>query len=305
MRRWKPYASHGRWFALVLAVVFTAGAVAFTVLTSRHFRGEAMAWDINMTFYAQLIVLCIMVLCAILSWLRFLQVSTLWYGIDRNAVYIASLGNTEVVPLDQIRRIDFGMQVLSISQRLIQGIGSYWGEGVAADGTVVYVRSTVPPSRCLFITTVNGVYAIAPAEIEAFVQDLEQRSNLGVTKHLAREINYGPWFNTPFWQDRSSQLLLALAVCINLLTVGILAWHYPLLGDTVQMRFDAIGDVAELRPRYQTLFLPLAALGVTAVNLLAALISFRYEKLVAHMLQGASVVVQLMFCVAVLTVVRA
>ncbi len=305
MRRWKPYASYGRWFALVLAVVFTAGTVAFTVLTSRHFRGEAMAWDINMTFYAQLIVLCIMVLCAILSWLRFLQVSTLWYGIDRNAVYIASLGDTEVVPLDQIRRIDFGMQVLSISQRLIQGIGSYWGEGVSADGTVVYVRSTVPPSRCLFITTVTGVYAIAPAEIEAFVQDLEQRSNLGVTKHLAREINYGPWFNTPFWQDRSSQLLLTLAICINLLTVGILAWHYPLLGDTVQMRFDAIGDVAELRPRYQTLFLPLAALGVTAVNLLAALISFRYEKLVAHMLQGASVVVQLMFCVAVLTVVRA
>lgn len=71
MRRWKPYASYGRWFALVLAVVFTAGTVAFTVLTSRHFRGEAMAWDINMTFYAQLIVLCIMVLCAILSWLRF------------------------------------------------------------------------------------------------------------------------------------------------------------------------------------------------------------------------------------------
>ena len=305
MRRWKPYASHGRWFALVLAVVFTAGTVAFTVLTSRHFRGDAMAWDINMTFYAQLVVLCIMLLCAILSWLRFLQVSTLWYGIDRNAVYIASLGNTEVVPLDQIRRIDFGMQVLSISQRLIQGIGSYWGEGVTADGTIVYVRSTVQPSRCLFITTVTGVYAIAPAEIEAFVQDLEQRSNLGVTKHLAREINYGPWFNTPFWQDRSSQLLLALAICINLLTVGILAWHYPQLGDTVQMRFDAIGDVAELRPRYQTLFLPLAALGVTAVNLIAALISFRYEKLVAHMLQGASVVVQLMFCVAVLTVVRA
>ncbi|MCE2851574.1 MAG: PH domain-containing protein [Roseiflexaceae bacterium] len=304
MRRWKPYASHGRWFALILAVVFTGGVAAFAVLTRRHFIGEAMAWDINMTFYAQLVMLCIMLLSAVLSWLRYVQVTTLWYGIDRNAVYISSLGNTEVVPLDQIRRIDFGMQVLNISHRLIQGIGSYWCDGVTADGTTVFIRSTVPPSRCLFITTATGVYAIAPAEIEVFVQDLEQRSNLGVTKHLAREIHYGPWFNTPFWQDRSSQLLLALAICINLLTVGILAWHYPQLGDTVQMRFDAIGDVAELRPRYQTLFLPLAALGVTAVNLLAATLSFRYEKLVAHLLQGASVVVQLMFCVAILSVVR-
>lgn len=304
MRRWKPFAAHGRWLALILAIVFTGGAVAFFVLTRRHFVGAATAWSINLTFYAQFMAMLAMLTGAILAWLRFIQAQTLWYGIDRNAVYIASLGNTELVPLDQIRRIDFGTPVHHLSLRFIQGIGCYWGDGVAADDSTVYVRSTVPPSRCLFITTVSGVYAIAPSEIEAFVQDLEQRSNLGVTKHLAREIQYGPWLNTPFWYDRTNQLLFGISIGINVIAVGILAWYYPTLADMVQMRFDAIGDVAELRPRYQTLFLPLAALGVTAVNLFAALISFKYERLVAHLLLGASVVVQIMFFVAVVMVVR-
>lgn len=305
MRRWKPYASNGRWLALVLAVVFSGGAAAFAVLASRHFTGAAVTWDINLTLYVQIVVLLVMLFCAILSWLRFLQAQTLWYGIDRNAVYIAALGNVELVPLDQIRRIDFGMPVYHLSQRIIQGIGCFWGDGVASDNAPVFVRSMVAPSRCLFITTVNGIYAIAPAEIDVFVQDLEQRSNLGVTKHLTREIQYGPWLNTPFWQDRSTQLLLGLAILINIITVGMLMWYYPSLGETVQMRFDAIGDVAELRPRHQILFLPLAALGVTAVNLLAALLTYKYEKLVANLLQGASVVVQLLFCVAVLMAVGA
>lgn len=303
MRRWKPYASNGRWLALVLAVVFTAGSAAFALLVSRHFTGDATAWNIDMTLYVQLVVMLLMLFCAILSWLRFFQAHSLWYGIDRNAVYIAALGNVELVPLDQIRRIDFGLPVYQLSQRIIQGIGCFWGDGIASDDAPVFVRSMVAPSRCLFITTANGIYAIAPAEIEAFVQDLEQRSNLGVTKHLTREIQYGPWLNTPFWQDRSTQLLLGLAILINIITIGLLTWYYPYLADTVQMRFDAIGDVAELRPRHQTLFLPLAALGVTAVNLLAALLTYKYEKLVANLLQGASVVVQLLFCVAVLMVV--
>lgn len=304
MRQWKPFASNGRWLALVLAIVFSGGSLAFALLSNRHFEGPPSVWDINMTLYVQLVVMFLMLFFATLSWLRFAQVSTLNYGIDRNAVYISALGNTEIVPLAQIRRIDFGMQVNDISNRLLQGIGCYWGVGLTDDGTEVYIRSTVPPSRCLFITTENGIYAIAPSELEAFVQDIEQRGSLGSTKQLAVEVIYGPWLNTPFWHDTSSRLFLGAALCINLITVGILAWHYPNLAETVQMRFNAIGDVAELRPRYQALFLPLAALGVTTVNLLAAMLSFRYEKLISHLLQGASVIVQIMFCVAIYTVVR-
>jgi uncharacterized membrane protein (DUF485 family) len=91
---------------------------------------------------------------------------------------------------------------------------------------------------------------------------------------------------------------------MNILAIGFLSWFFPSLPAEIEMRFDAIGGVSELRPRHQSFFLPLAAFGVTLVNLFGALIFFRYEKLVARMLQGASVVVQILFCVAIIMVIR-
>lgn len=305
MRRWKPYPSPGRWLALVLAVVFTGGCIAFVMLVHRHFSGVPTAWTVNLDFYLQFLAAVAMLICAGSTWIRFVQAQTLWYGLDRNAVYISSLGNRELVPLDQIRRLDFGVQTGKLPRSLLQGIGCYWGDTTTNDQTAVYVRSTLPISRCLFIVTARGTYAISPSEIEVFVQDLEQRSNLGGTKRLIPETEYGPWVNMPFWNDYSSKLLLGLALFINVLAVGLLSWYYPSLNETVQMHFDAIGDGGELRARHQTLFLPLAALGVTIVNLFGAMLCFRYEKLVARLLQGASVVVQILFAVAVLMIIRA
>jgi hypothetical protein len=137
---------------------------------------------------------------------------------------------------------------------IIASIGCYSGDTTTNEQTPMFVRSTLPVSRCLFILTARGTYAISPSEIEVFVQDLEQRSNLGATKRLIPETEYGPWFNTPFWNDNSSTLLLSLALVINVLAVGLLAWYYPTLHDTIHMHFDAIGDVSELRPLPSALF---------------------------------------------------
>ena len=110
--------------------------------------------------------------------------------------------------------------------------------------------------------------------------------------------------NLPFWNDGNSKWLLLLTLLINLLSLGILAWYYPTMADMVEMRFDAIGGVSELRPRHHALFLPLAALAITLANLFGALVFFKYEKLVSRLLQGASIVVQILFCVAVIMLVR-
>ncbi len=303
MRRWKPFPSPGRWLALVLALAFSGGAFAFVYLSLPHLAGAPAEWSINVELYLKIVAACVFFVLAGSTWMRLVQSLTLWYGIDRNAVFIASMGNIESVPLDQIVRLDFGGKVSNLPQPLAQGIGCYWGQGVLEDQNVL-VRSTMPPSRCLFVVTPRGSFAISPNEVDSFVQDLEQRRNLGATKQLIPEVNYGPWLNLPFWNDGNSKWLLLLTLLINLLSLGILAWHYPTMADMVEMRFDAIGGVSELRPRHYALFLPLAALAVTLANLFGALVFFKYEKLVSRLLQGASIVVQILFCVAVIMLVR-
>lgn len=303
MRRWKPFPSIGRWLALAIALVFSAGFVAFAWLISRVFVGEPNTWLIDFGFFLQFVAMLLMLLLSGFAWLRLLQSFTMWYGLDRNAVFIGSLGNVEAVQLDQIERIDFGMKVENLPQPLTQGVGCYWGEGTAVGHERVLIRSSLPASRCLFIVTAHTTYAISPSEIELFVQEIEQLRNLGGTKRIIPDYEAGPWFNTAFWSDNSSKLLLAVALIINIIAVGVIAWYYPNLANEVEMRFDAVGGVLELRPRHQTLFLPLAALALTLANLIGAMLFFRYEKLISRMLQGASVVVQILFCVAVLMVV--
>lgn len=304
MRRWKPFPSVGRWLALAIAFIFTVGFVAFAWLISRSFEGEPTSWQLDFGFFLQFVAMLLMLLLAGFAWLRWLQTISMWYGLDRNAVFIGSLGDVEAVQLDQIERIDFGMQVDNLPQPISQGIGCYWGEGTAIGHERVLIRSTLPASRCLFIVTSRGTFAISPTEMELFVQELEQLRNLGGTKRIIPDFEAGPWFNSAFWSDASSKLLLTIAILVNVIAVGVIAWHYPDLAAEVEMRFDAVGSVLELRPRHQTLFLPLAALALTLANLVGSIVFFRYEKLISRMLQGASVVIQILFCVAVLTVVR-
>jgi hypothetical protein len=70
------------------------------------------------------------------------------------------------------------------------------------------------------------------------------------------------------------------------------------------MRFDPVGQVADVRPRYQILFIPLAAFGLTLVNLILGMALYARQLLSARLIQGASLVVQILFAIALVTITR-
>ena len=89
-----------------------------------------------------------------------------------------------------------------------------------------------------------------------------------------------------------------------LAVLGVLAARYPLLEPLIRMRFDAAGQVSDLRPRHQVLFLPLAAFGLSLFNTVMGLLIYRAQPIGARLLQGASVLVQLLFGIAAVTIIR-
>lgn len=199
-----------------------------------------------------------------------------------------------MVPLEQVQTIDIGVVPKRLPWRLVQGIGYYWGQGRTEDGRVLHQFSTRPPAQSLVIYTIDNVYTLSPADREGFVQDLEQRRNLGATKPLAVIVEPSRAFLYDFWGDATVRWLLLMALVLNLFVLGLLAARYPLLEPMVRMRFDAAGQVADLRPRHQVLFLPLAAFVLTLLNMVLGLLFYRAQHVGARLLQGASVVVQ--FC---------
>lgn len=297
MRRWKPQTSYGRWIALGLLIAALGGMLISLAGLVRRLSGNPEQWRIDIGAFGLLLLLLISLLVIVWSAYRLAAALTLTYAIDRNGLYIRWSGNQAIIPLDRITTIDIGAGPVFLPFGLFQRVGTYWGSAFASD-TPLYLYATRPPGECLIIYTPDAAYAVSPADPEAFVQDLEQRRNLGATKTMQPSLEYGRMFHYSFWRDRTVLALVVAALLINLLALALIAAAYPSLEPLVEMRFDATGEVAELRPRHQTLFLPLAALGLSLLNVAAGLALYQRLPLGARLLQGASMIVQLLFLIA-------
>ncbi len=303
MRRWKPQAAHGRWLALGLLILALGGIVVAVVGLVLRLSGSPEQWRIDIGAFGLLLLLIVSLLVAIWAAHRWLAALTLTYAIDRNGLYIHWAGNRAIIPIDRIVTIDLGSGPVFLPLGLFQQVGTYWGRAFAGE-TPLYLYATQPPRECLIIYTTDAAYAVSPEDPEAFVQDLEQRRSLGATQPMQPSLEYSRAFHYAFWRDGTVLALIVAAVMINLLALGLIAVAYPSLAPFVEMRFDATGELAELRPRHQTLFLPLAAFGLSLLNMAAGLALYRRLPPGARLLQGASVIVQLLFLVAVAQILR-
>ncbi len=302
MRRWKPKFAAGLWIGLVLVLLALTGIGLLLNRILGVLMGSPDTWVINLSLYRDLLGVVALLLVA--GWLayRVTAAFTLYYEIDRNGVYVCWLGNRAVIPLSQIERIDSGVPGAHMPWRVFQGIGYYWGRGRTAEGGPLYLFSTRQPAKALILQTDEIAYAISPRSQDAFVQDLEQRRKLGVVKPLAAMVETGRLFSYAFWNDRVVRWGLVIAVGLNLALLGILATGYPDLAPVIGMRFDAAGQITELRPRYQLLFFPLAALLLILLNLIVGLYVYTRTPFGSRLLQVASVVLQVLFGMALLAI---
>jgi hypothetical protein len=304
MRRWNPHPSPGRWICLALLLAALAGAGLAAVRLARALAGPPDTWPVNLALYGWLLVFLGLAVLVVALAYRFAAALTLRYDLDRNGLYISWLGNRAVIPLAQVESVDLGTAIGPLPLGPLQAIGYYWGRARAPGGRVAHLFSTQPPQRSLAIYTPGAAYVIAPADPGAFVQDLEQRRNLGATQALQPTLGASRMVFARLWSDRLARWLLLLALGLNLALLGVIAARYPALAPMIEMRFNAVGEVAEIWPRHQILLLPLAALGLTALNAGLGLLLFQRHPPGARLLQGASVVVQVLFGIAVITIIR-
>lgn len=304
MRRWKPQPTIHRWIALGLLLALLAVATWLGLQIAARLQGPPEQWQVDLGLFGLVLALVAALLAAGACAYRAAAALTLCYEVDRNALYIIWLGNRAVVPLDQVQSIDLGAAPIRMPWRVFQGIGYFWGQAEGSYDRRLHLFSSVPPAQSLVVYLPDEAYVIAPADRDGFVQDLEQRRNLGATKPLAAAIEPSRIFLYEFWNDATVRTLLLVALTLNLVVLGMLAARYPQLAPMVQMRFDAAGQVSDLRPRHQALFLPLAAFALSLLNIVVGLLFYRRQPVGVRLLQGASVVVQILFGIAVLTIIR-
>ncbi|HEU5090279.1 MAG TPA: PH domain-containing protein, partial [Roseiflexaceae bacterium] len=222
------------WIALALMLLALAACWWPFQYLRAAFSSTPDTWQLDLRIYGWIVLLLGLLLVAAMLAYRVAAALTLGYELDRNGLYISWLGNRAIVPLDQIESVEAGASGLRMPWGPLQQVGYWWGRAYDADRPV-HLFSTSSPRRALLINTTAGGYVVSPADFDTFVQDLEQRRNLGATKPLAPTIEAGRMFLYDFWNDRTVRWLMIVAVLLNLLALALLAWRYPDLPATLEM----------------------------------------------------------------------
>lgn len=298
MRRWKPQPTWRVGAAIVALLVAAVGLVAVLLPLSDLLGLAPEAWPYaGPLFWRGLAGLLLGLATAALAY-RVVATLTLAYTMDRNGLYINWLGNRMVVPIHLIEQIDRGLGALQSDVRPALGLGYLHGPVRLADGQTLYRFTTQPLSHALVVRTAHARYALAPKEADAFLQELEQRRRMGPIKQLNAGFEAGRIFSYAFWEDQVVQGALLLAALINLTLVGWLMHTIPTLPAMIDLQRDAAGTLVL---RHQILFLPLAGLATALFNLGLGTALFGRSPVGARLLQVGTVLVQLLFCVAALT----
>jgi hypothetical protein len=289
--------------AVALLALATVGAITLLARIGIAIARPPAEWEINLGLYFQLLVGLAMLLAAGILVYRVAATLTLAYGVDRNGFYIFWLGNRATVPLAQIESVESGVSVRESAGSLARSIGYYHGSVRLPEGRIIQRFTTLPLSQALILHTPGESFAISPENPEAFVQELEQRRRIGIIQQLSTGVEVGRMFFYAFWEDRVVRAALLAAVGLSLLLVGWLAAIYPVLPTMIDLRADAAGVAAALRPRHQILFLPLAAVAILLINAGFGLSLYSRSPVGARLLQIASALAQILFAVAILTII--
>jgi hypothetical protein len=306
MRNWQTQPALARWIAAIFLLLALAGGAFTLVRLANAVLQVPERWPVDNQLY--LVFLSCMALLSLSVYLayRVAGAFTLRYALDRNGLYIRWLGNTATIPLGRITTIESGAGYdLPRGALLARSIGYYRGQLALPGGRPLQLFCSRGPDKpsTLIIHTADAAYAISPTEPDSFVQELEQRRRLGVIQQLAPTIKRGGLLSYAFWADRTVFWAVISAVLLNLLLFGIAMISYPQLPELIQLRFDQAGNLAELRPRHQILFMPLAAATIMLINAGFGLMLYSREPIGARLLQFGSIIVQILFGVALVAVV--
>jgi hypothetical protein len=304
MRRWKPVSSARIWVVVALLLAALIAAVLLIGQLATALVGAPAQWPIDQALFLCFLGAVVSMGVAGSLLYRLGSALTLAYGVDRNGAYIFWLGNRAVIPLAQIETVEIGVRLPAHALDLVRNLGYYHGQRTLPNGRILHCFTTLPLDQALVLYTAQAAYAISPVDADTFVQELEQRRRIGAIQPLSEGLETGRFIFYPFWRDPIVRVALGLTFLLNLITLGWLMSIYPGLPELLAIRTDAVGEAVIREPRHQVLFLPLAACVLSLMNIGLGLTIYAREPIGARFLQIASIVVQVLFAVAVISILR-
>lgn len=295
MRVWRPVRSLGGLICLLLVPIAWILAVE---AASRIFPVRGL------TFWLAIGTLTLFLAGLILIYWG-VSFFTLRYVFDRNGLTLYCGGIHQVIPLNRIVAIRPWAQDEVVRERGLRGPGYHRGYGRSADlGRVEFYATAGRPAQIL-VCTQDGAFVISPRAPDEFIQEVEVRRGLGITRQLAQERHLWWLLRWSMWRDRLVWIIGGAALLINLSLFSMLCSWYPFLQDMrprLPLHYSEIMEENLVRvipdivgPASDLFKLPAFALGLLGVNLVMGFLLHRKHRLLVLLLMAVALLVQVMF----------
>ncbi len=229
------------------------------------------------------------------------------YLVDRNAIEIRWGRVVQVIPLGSIEGIRKGEGLGRVTRfRGIRWSGFWLGRGRITGLGAVQFYCSAPLARQLLIQTPSGSYAISPENPDRFMDLVATQKEMGPSEPVEQVMEQPAIGHRGLFSDRTGVTLAAAGGGLNLLLYFFLAAQYGRLPHTLPLHFDLTG--APDRFGNTSFLFGLIALGTVAwlLNGFLATAAFRWlrEQMVAYLLLGGAVGLQILLWIAVIGLVR-
>ena len=229
--------------------------------------------------------------------------ATLAYTVDRNGLVIHWGATRQIVPLGEIERLVPGT---SVGVPRVRGV-SWWGHHVGSAtidriGPVLFYSTHQSPEQVLYVMTSERAYALSVDDPAAFAQEIQTRQELGPTAEVPHRAEHGGAAALNALPGDRTALVLAAVALLGLFAVWLqIALRFPDLDLTIPLHFPPLeaDPLLPRVPRSALLELPRVASAVLAVNLVAGLLLYSWERVAGYLMWAGAAAIQAAFFVAI------
>jgi hypothetical protein len=221
------------------------------------------------------------------------------YTFDRNGLTLHWGGIHQAIPMNRITAVRRWAEGERVRERGLRWPGHHRGHGRSAElGPVEFYATAGRPAQVL-VCTAEGSYVLSPRNPEEFVQEMEVRRNLGITRQLAQERRYWGFLGWTIWRDPVLRILVGAALLVNLSLLALLCYRFPSLPPRIPIHFgesasEGIGP-DYIGPSQELFRLPAFGLLILVANLVLGILLHRNHRLLVLLLSATALVVQVMF----------
>ena len=170
-------------------------------------------------------------------------------------------------------------------------------------GTIEFMASS--SRKLILIATTGHIYAISPANPEAFLTTFQQFSELGSLSPIPACTVQPSLLMGRVWNIPAARYLILAGILLNLALMVWVSLAIP-AGETISLGFLPSGAPREPVPSIQLLLLPILSIFIYLSDLVLGMIFFRQDEKhpLAYLSWANSSIISMIFLAAVFYIVR-